>query len=227
MAISEKKLNEIRRRFDKSNKLVMDLYRKNGDESLLEMLYLDSEDPNEVAEKFDIPLETAEKLVEKDKAIKADPIKTMEDITKNLEGGIFSKILGKTARPEKSELYDKAFEFVASSGNEEPEALAEALGITVEQAGTLIEEMRERGDIAAEDDEESDEDEYDDDEDDESDDIEDDDTDDDSEPDLSDFPEKVIETVCFIGDVVQDVSEKICDVLDETVERIKEFDFDF
>ena len=222
MAISEKKLNEIRRRFDKSNKLVMDLYRKNGDESLLDMLYLDSEDPNEVADKFDIPLETAEKLVEKDKEIKADPIKTMEDISKNLEGGIFSKILGKTAEPEKSELYDKAFDFVASSGNEEPEALAEALGITIEQAGTLIEEMRERGDIAAEDDEESDEDEYDED-DDESYDIE----DDDSEPDLSDFPEKVIETVCFIGDVVQDVSEKICDVLDETVERIKEFDFDF
>ena len=160
------------------------------------MLYLDSEDPQEVADEFGIPLEVAEKLVERDKAIKENPLDAMSAKSGKLFAGI-SSILGKT---EKSELYDKAFEFVASSGNEEPEALAEALGITVEQAGTLIEEMRLHGDIASDDDGEEETSEED--SDDESEDFDDDDFDDDSDVDLSDFPEKVIEAVCFIGDVV-------------------------
>ena len=219
MAISEKKLKEIRKGFDKSNRLVMNLYRKNGDTSLLEMLYLDSEDAQEVADEFDIPLDIAEKLVERDNAIKENPLEAMSETSGKLFAGI-STILGKTG---KSELYDKAFEFVASSGNEEPEALAEALEITVEQATSLIEEMRLHGDIASEDvgEEESEETSND-----ESEDF-DDDSDDDFDADLSDFPEKVIEALAFVGDVIQDTSEKICDTLDESVEKIQEHDFDF
>ena len=219
MAISEKKLKEIRKGFDKSNRLVMNLYRRNGDTSLLEMLYLDSENPQEVADEFDIPLEIAEKLVERDNAIKENPLEAMSETSGKLFAGI-SAILGK---PEKSELYDKAFEFVASSGNEEPAALAEALEITVEQATSLIEEMRLHGDIASEDDGEEESEET---SNDESEDF-DDDSDDDSDPDLSDFPEKVIEALAFVGDVIQDTSEKICDALDDSVERIQEHDFDF
>ena len=219
MAISEKKLKEIRKGFDKSNRLVMNLYRKNGDTSLLEMLYLNSEDAQEVADEFDIPLDIAEKLVERDKAIKENPLDAMTETSGKLFAGI-SAILGK---PEKSELYDKAFEFVASSGNEEPEALAEALEITVEQATSLIEEMRLYGDIASKDDGEEESEKT---ANDESEDF-DDDSYDDFDADLSDFPEKVIEALAFVGDVIQDTSEKICDVLDESVEKFQEHDFDF
>lgn len=219
MAISEKKLKEIRKGFDKSNRLVMNLYRRNGDTSLLEMLYLNSEDAQEVADEFDIPLDIAEKLVDRDKAIKENPLEAMTETSGKLFAGI-SAILGKTG---KSELYDKAFEFVASSGNEEPEALAEALEISVEQASLLIEEMRLHGDIASEDDGEEESEET---SNDESEDF-DDDSDDDSDPDLSDFPERVIEALSFVGDVIQDTSEKICDVLDESVEKFQEHDFDF
>lgn len=219
MAISEKKLKEIRKGFDKSNRLVMNLYRRNGDTSLLEMLYLNSEDAQEVADEFDIPLDIAEKLVERDKAIKENPLEAMSETSGKLFAGI-SAILGK---PEKSELYDKAFEFVASSGNEEPAALAEALEITVEQATSLIEEMRLHGDIASDDDGEEASEET---ANDESEDFND-DSDDDFDADLSDFPEKVIEALAFVGDVIQDTSEKICDVLDESVEKFQEHDFDF
>lgn len=219
MVISEKKLKEIRKGFNKSNRLVMNLYRKNGDTSLLEMLYLNSEDAQEVADEFDIPLDIAEKLVERNNAIKENPLEAMTETSGKLFAGI-SAILGK---PEKSELYDKAFEFVASSGNEEPEALAGALEITVEQASLLIEEMRLHGDIASEDvgEEESEETLNDESEDFDA------DSDDDFDADLSDFPEKVIEALAFVGDVIQDTSEKICDALDESVERIQEHDFDF
>lgn len=219
MAISEKKLKEIRKGFDKSNRLVMNLYRRNGDTSLLEMLYLNSEDAQEVADEFDIPLDIAEKLVDRDKAIKENPLEAMTETSGKLFAGI-SAILGKTG---KSELYDKAFEFVASSGNEEPEDLAEALEISVEQASLLIEEMRLHGDIASEDDGEEKSEET---SNDESEDF-DDDSDDDSDPDLSDFPEKVIEALAFVGDVIHDTSEKICDALDESVEKFQEHDFDF
>ena len=39
-------------------------------------------------------------------------------------------------------------------------------------------------------------------------------------------PEKIIEGLCFLGEVIQDTSEKICDALDESVERVMEHDFD-
>ena len=101
--------------------------------------------------------------------------------------------------------------------------MAEALEITVEQAEALIEEMRLHGDIASEDDGEEESEEA---ANDESEDF-DDDSDDDFDSDLSDFPEKVIEAFAFVGDVIQDTSEKICDALDDSVERIQEHDFDF
>ena len=148
MAISEKKLKEIQKRLDKSNEHVIKLYKQSGDEALLEMLYLNSEEPQEVAEEFEIPLEIAERLVEKDKAIKEEARESLL--------------------------------------NSDDESEAE------EDSEDEIEDESE----------------------------------DSSDPDLSDFPEKVIEAVCFIGEVIQDASEKICDVLDESVERIQEFDFD-
>lgn len=90
--------------------------------------------------------------------------------------------------------------------------------------------MRENGDIASEDEyeESADENESADTEETESDDG---DSDDDSDNDfnlvdLFKNPEKIIEGLCFIGDVIQDTSEKICDVLDESVERVMEHDFD-
>lgn len=213
MAITRKKFMEIKKALDKSNKFVMNLYRKNGDESILELLYLDSEDPQEVADKFDIPLELAERVVEKDKAAKENPQEA--NASKKIAGGI-SAFLGKT---EKSELYNKAFEHVASSGNEDPEALADVLGITVEQAESLIEEMYLRGDIASEDEDADGKD--------ESDNSDDDDSDDDSDSKSSDFPEKLSEALCFVGDVIQDASDKICDVIDESLEKFQKHDFDF
>ncbi|MCR5622932.1 MAG: hypothetical protein K6G18_13920 [Treponema sp.] len=211
MAIMKKKLMEIKKALDKSNKFVMNLYRKNGDESILELLYLDSEDPQEVADKFDIPLELAERVVEKDKAAKENPREA--NASEKIADGI-SAFLGKT---EKSELYNKAFEHVASSGNENPEALADVLGITVEQAESLIEEMYLRGDIASEDADGKDE----------SDNSDDDDNGDDSDSNSSDFPEKLSEALCFVGDVIQDASDKICDVIDESLEKFQEHEFDF
>ena len=44
--------------------------------------------------------------------------------------------------------------------------------------------------------------------------------------DISKIPEKIIEGLCFIGDVIQDTSEKICDVLDDSFDRVIEHDFD-
>ena len=209
MSISEKKLKEIRKGLEKSNRLTMNLYRKNGDASLLEMLYLDSDNPQEVAEKFEIPLEVAEKLVDRDKANKE---KSPEEVAAEV-----SKAFNNLWKPQKSKLYDKAFEFVASSGNEKPQALAEALEITVEQAEALIEEMRLHGDIASEDDGE---------ETDETADEDDDDDDANSNIFTPAFPERVIEALCDIGDAVQDVSDKICNALDDAVEKIQEWEFD-
>ena len=44
--------------------------------------------------------------------------------------------------------------------------------------------------------------------------------------DLFKNPERIIEGLCFLGDVIQDTSDKICDVLDESLERVMEHDFD-
>lgn len=213
MAITEKTLRQIRKDFDKHNEQVLKIYRRNGDKALLELLYLNSDKPEEVAEDFGISLEDACALVEKDKAAKADPIGTMQEASRKASAAI-ANLLGKS---EEHELYTKAFEYVASTGCEEPSVLAAEFGFSEEQAAELIKQMRENGDIACEDEsdfEESDEDSED-------------DSDDDFElVDLFKNPEKIIEGLCFLGEVIQDTSDKICDALDESVERVMEHDFD-
>ena len=223
MAITEKTLRQIRKDFDKHNEQVLKIYRRNGDKALLELLYLNSDNPEEVAQEFGISLEDARALVEKDKAAKADPIGTMQEASRKASAAI-ANLLGKS---EEHELYTKAFEYVASTGCEDPASLAAELGISEETAMDLLELMREKGDIAC-----GDEDEADDSDDDESDYEEsDEDSDDvsDDDLDLADLfknPEKIIEGLCFLGDVIQDTSDKICDALDESVERVMEHDFD-
>ena len=69
MAITEKTIEEIRKDFDKHNEQVLKIYRRNGDKSLLELLYLNSDNPKQVAEEFEISIEDATALVEKDKAV--------------------------------------------------------------------------------------------------------------------------------------------------------------
>ncbi|MGP1523299.1 MAG: hypothetical protein ACTTKC_08405 [Treponema sp.] len=115
-------------------------------------------------------------------------------------------------------LYEKAFEFVAASGNEDPAALAAEMNIGTEEAERFIHRMREQGDIAS------------------------DDTaadtgtsqdtayEDTASSDAHSFgceiPIHVIEdALSFIGDVVAETGEKICDVLDESLEKVLSYDF--
>lgn len=217
MAITEKTIEEIRKDFDKHNEQVLKIYRRNGDKSLLELLYLNSDNPEEIAEEFEISIEDATALVEKDKAAKADPIGTMQEASRKASAAI-ANLLGKS---KEHELYNKAFEYVASTGCEESSVLAAEFRISEEEAEELLQQMRENGDIASEDEYEesadTEEDESDSDE------------DSDSDFDLVDLfknPEKIIEGLCFLGDVIQDTSEKICDALDESVDRVMEHDFD-
>lgn len=223
MAITEKTIRQIRKDFDRHNEQVLKIYRRNGDKSLLELLYLNSDNPEKVAEEFGISLEEATLLVEKDKAAKADPVGTMQEASKKASAAI-ANLLGKS---KEHELYTKAFEYVASTGCEEPSVLASEFGISEEKAEELLRQMRENGDIACEDESEKSADE------DETDDFEESDVDseDDSDNDfdlvdLFKNPEKIIEGLCFLGEVIQDTSDKICDALDESVERVMEHDFD-
>ncbi|MCI6186656.1 MAG: hypothetical protein MR739_05720 [Spirochaetia bacterium] len=223
MAITEKTIEEIRKDFDKHNEQVLKIYRRNGDKSLLELLYLNSDNPEEIAEEFEISIEDATALVEKDKAAKADPIGTMQEASRKASAAI-ANLLGKS---KEHELYNKAFEYVASTGCEESSVLAAEFRISEEEAEELLQQMRENGDIASEDEyeESADENESADTEEDES------DSDEDSDRDfnlvdLFKNPEKIIEGLCFLGDVIQDTSEKICDALDESVDRVMEHDFD-
>ena len=223
MAITEKTIEEIRKDFDRHNEQVLKIYRRNGDKSLLELLYLNSDNPEEIAEEFEIGIEDATALVEKDKAAKADPIGTMQEASRKASAAI-ANLLGKS---KEHELYNKAFEYVASTGCEESSVLAAEFRISEEEAEELLQQMRENGDIASEDEyeESADENESADTEEDESDS----DEDSDSDFDLVDLfknPEKIIEGLCFLGDVIQDTSEKICDALDESVDRVMEHDFD-
>lgn len=226
MAITEKTIRQIRKDFDKHNEQVLKIYRHNGDKSLLDLLYLNSDNPEEVAEEFGISITDAAELVEKDKTAKADPVGTMQEASKKASAAI-ANLLGKS---KEHELYTKAFEYVASTGCEEPSVLASEFGISEEKAEELLRQMRENGDIASEDvyEETADENESAGTEETESDDG---DSDDDSDEDfdlvdLFKNPEKIIEGLCFIGDVIQDTSEKICDALDKSVERVMEHDFD-
>ena len=223
MAITEKTIEEIRKDFDKHNEQVLKIYRRNGDKSLLELLDLNSDNPEEVAEEFEISIEDATALVEKDKSAKADPIGTMQEASRKASAAI-ANLLGKS---KEHELYNKAFEYVASTGCEESSVLAAEFRISEEEAEELLQQMRENGDIASEDEyeESADENESADTEEDESDSDEDSDSDF-NLVDLFKNPEKIIEGLCFLGEVIQDTSEKICDALDESVDRVMEHDFD-
>ena len=167
MAITEKTIEEIKKDFNRHNEQVLKIYRRNGDKALLELLYLNSDNPEEVAEEFGISLEDATELVEKDKAAKADPVGTIEEASEKASAAI-KNIFG---RSEEEEDY-------------------------------------------------ADEDESD---------YEDSDDDSDDDFDLVNLfknPEKIIEGLSFLGEVIQDTSEKICDVLDESLDRVMEHDFD-
>jgi len=205
MAITEKTIEEIRKDFDKHNEQVLKIYRRNGDKSLLELLYLNSDNPEEVAEEFEISIEDATALVEKDKSAKADPIGTMQEASRKASAAI-ANLLGKS---KEHELYNKAFEYVASTGCEESSVLAAEFRISEEEAEELLQQMRENGDIASEDEyeESADENESADTEEDESDSDEDSDSDF-NLVDLFKNPEKIIEGLCFLGEVIQDTSEK-------------------
>lgn len=225
MAITEKTIEEIRKDFDKHNEQVLKIYRRNGDKSLLELLYLNSDNPEEVAEEFGISLEDAAELVKKDKVAKTDPVGTMQEASRKASAAI-ANLLGKS---KEHELYTKAFEYVASTGCEESSVLAAEFRISEEEAEELLQRMRDNGDIASEDEyeESADENESADTEETESNFEDSEDSDDDFDlVDLFKNPEKIIEGLCFLGDVIQDTSEKICDALDESAERIMEHDFD-
>ena len=229
MAITEKIIRKIQKDFEKHNERVLKIFRRNGDKSLLDLLYVTSNNPEELAEKFGISVEEAERLIEKDKEVKADPIGAIEKASNEAAQAI-SRLFGKS---DEQELYDKVFEYVASSGCEEPSVLAAEFGLTEEQAENLLRQMRENGDIACEDEDEKSADgdytdDFDEDESDfeESDEDSEDDSDDDFEfVDLFKNPEKIIEGLCSLGDVIQETSEKICDALDESIERVSELDF--
>lgn len=225
MAITEKTIEEIRKDFDKHNEQVLKIYRRNGDKSLLELLYLNSDNPEEVAEEFGISLEDAAELVKKDKAAKTDPVGTMQEASRKASAAI-ANLLGKS---KEHELYTKAFEYVASTGCEESSVLAAEFRISEEEAEELLQRMRDNGDIASEDEYEESADENKSADTEETDSNFEDYEDSDDDFDLVDLfknPEKIIEGLCFLGDVIQDTSEKICDALDESAERIMEHDFD-
>lgn len=110
-------------------------------------------------------------------------------------------------------LYQKAFEFVAASGNEDPAALAAEMNIGTEEAERFIHRMKAQGDIAS-DDTAADADAS---------------QDTESSDDYSfvgEIPIHVIEdALSFIGDVVAETGEKICTVLDESLEKVLSHDF--
>ena len=175
MAITEKTIEKIRKDFDKHNEQVLKIYRRNGDKALLELLYLNSDNPEEVAEEFGISIEDAAVLVEKDKAAKADPAGTIEEASRKASTAI-KNILGRSEEEEDPADEDESDE------SEEDESDYEDFN---------------------------------------------DDTDEDFDlTDLFKNPEKIIEGLCFLGEVIQDTSEKICEVLDESAERVMEHDFD-
>ena len=218
MAISEKEFRKLERRFEKQNERILNLYRHSEDKSLLDMLYFKTENAEELAEQFEISLEDAAELIRKEKETKQkvqeDPVGAIEEATEKLNhvGDWISNLTGKN---KEQALYNSAFEFVASTGNEEPVALAEHLQISAEEAAELIQEMRNRGDIGADDEktisdsaDESSEESY-------------------GESHIFHDPMcSIQEALCFIGDIVSDTSEKICEALDEVVERVWEHDYD-
>ncbi len=154
MGINEKTLRKIKRRYEKQNKILINRYKKSGNKTLLETVFTDIQNAEELSNEFGISLEDAELIIETNEKRRKD-------------------------------------------------------------AEAQIEAMKNQSESETEEDETADEDEE--------------FSEDDSESDSEDFIDvsgKVIEALCFFGDVVQDASEKICDILDMSVERINKFDFD-
>lgn len=75
----------------------------------------------------------------------------------NFTTDIIPKNIASADECGEEELYTKAFECVATSGNEYVEDLAKRLQISEEKASALIREMRRRGDIASDESGETDE----------------------------------------------------------------------
>ena len=189
MTDKEKKLAKC---ITRHNRSVEKLYEITEDKTVLETYHTDIREPKIIAKKFSMSEQDAAELIKK---WEAQNIASEDECVEE-------------------ELYTKAFEFVASSGNEDAEDLAKKLQISEEKATALIDTMRIRGDIASGesdklDDEEdhSDTDDY---------------TDDN---DVYAHPTQIIEdALSFIGDVVLDTGEKICDVLDESLTKVLEHD---
>lgn len=218
MAISEKEFRKLEKRFEKQNERILNLYRHSGDKTLLDMLYFKTENAEELADQFEISVEDAAELIRKEKETKQkvqeDPVGAIEEATEKLNH-VGDWISNLTEKSKEQGLYNSGFEFVASTGNEEPSALAEYLQISVEEATKLIQKMRDCGDIGTEDEETSSE------------------SEEESFEDTCDETHifhdpmcSIQEALCFIGDIVSDTSEKICEALDEVVERVWEHDFD-
>lgn len=153
MALSEKELEKIKNRFEKQNKLILKLYRKSGNKSILELLYLKSDDIEQVSKDFGISTEDAAELIRKNKQF------SEKKSTENFAGDYEMPVSDNSDFLDASDKGD-------SKNNEDFDCLK------------------------------------------------------------NDFPEKIIEALCFLGDVIQDTSEKICDALDESIERVNNFDFD-
>ena len=93
MAITEKTLRQTRKDFDKHNEQVLKIYRRNGDKALLELLYLNSDKPEEVAEKVEEKVE--EKVDEAKDAVEGavdeakDAVEgTVDDAKEAVEGAV-------------------------------------------------------------------------------------------------------------------------------------------
>lgn len=234
MALNEKELEKIKNRFENQNKIIMNLYKKSKNKALLDLLYLKTDDIAQVSKEFDLSEEIAAELIRKNKQFGE---KKEEDSVSDALFEMFD---------ENRELYNRAFEIVSSSGKANAEELQKSLYISEEKAQQLLNLMKERGDIASDSEtsETSENSENDFCEEksnlfDNSDDFDCDNSDDEKTDDKKDsckdedfnifkesFPEKIIEALCFFGDVIQDTSEKICDALDESIERVNNFDFE-
>lgn len=153
MRINEKTLEKIKRRYEKQNKILIDRYKQSGNKTLLEVVFTDSQNAEEISNEFGISLEDAELIIESNEKLRKD-------------------------------------------------------------AEAQMEAMKNQNESETEEDETDEDEEF---------------SEDESESDSEDFIDvsgKIIEALCFFGDVVQDASEKICDILDMSVDRINKFDFD-
>lgn len=153
MGINKKTLEKIKRRYEKQNKILIDRYKQSGNKTLLEVVFTDSQNAEEISNEFGISLEDAELIIESNEKLRED-------------------------------------------------------------AEAQMEAMKNQNESETEEDETDEDEEF---------------SEDDSESDSEDFIDvsgKIIEALCFFGDVVQDASEKICDILDMSVNRINKFDFD-